>query len=546
MTNLEKIYPKDTFGLAAIYAITMCLVLFGLSWIDILIVYAIDTVMLVLYRPIDLKTFYTLFPQYREFRDLSKLIEAKKDSFEAQQVFYEELSQFPLRRFVEMFFSSLIKVIPTGLYIAYASKATPTFLENLGLFYIADAFILLYASSLLYIQLHYSTSEVMKELKDKEGWKDNYHDLNLSKVNDRHSYVQNLLLIAMLVNLLWLVIYSIQLETLENNYKLLILFTSAIICIGKVQLLFQKFFRSSLDSIFHVFDQDYRQKKMAMLPLHTFPSIARFEYAFNQLGLKLDEREKEISQWLKHESGQFHLRALGEVTAMVAHDMKTPLHVMSMSLEMMNSENVSPENKKKYLEILERNLGQSISFSKTLMAYVRGNKEEQSCIYGDIHHYLLDLFKTQFNEADLGRIDFKISDEAAKVELKVTRMDAMHIFYNLYQNAIRTVLSDERPSITIKCQIHDEYVIIFLHNSGERLAPEIFYNLISFDRFESDNQFYNGLGLRLTNSILTHLKGSLDIVHVEQGTCLKITLPCETNQKPNFDIDPNNSEETVQ
>lgn len=527
--NLEDIYPKDSLYLAIIYAFTMFAILFGLSWSEVIIAVVIDNIAFMLVKKPELVVFYRLFPKFKLFKDDEKDVRAL-DTFEKQNSFYNLLASYPEKRGLYVFLGSLLKVLPVGIYISYVSQTSPSFWTNLLLFYVADVFIILYVSGLLFIQLHRTTSVIMDDLRTESGWMKNYRDLKLTSLKDRFSSVQNILLLAMLVNLFGLVLYTNKLAPVSSNYLLLVLFISGIVCIGRVQLLFQDFFKKALLSSLDDFNGIVDFKKKDALTLHTSPVISGFEYSFNQLSLKLEEREKEISEWLKHESSQFHLKALGEVTAMVAHDMKTPLHIMSMSLEMLKDESLSEENKTKYREMLERNLLQSISFSKTLMAYVRGDKEVGQCLFGDIHHHLLDLFRTQFNENDFNRICFNVSDEAKQIELKISRLDAMHIFYNLYQNALKAALGQgpNLPTISIWSELNENEVDIFIQNSGEPLKVEVFNNLISFERFTGNEQFYQGLGLRLTNSILNHLKGKLAIVPVENQTCLKVTLPGTT------------------
>ena len=542
--DLEKVYPKDNVYVALIYAFTMFAILFGLNWYQVLIAIGIDSLAFILITKPDLKFFYSMNPALIRFKNISQYVDTE-DSLEKQNEFFELLSIYPEKRSLDIFFVSLVKVLPVGLYISFISE-TSSFWGNLALFYLADLFILFYVSGLLFIQLHDITSEIMSELRYHEKWKENYRDLRLSNVRDRFSKIQNILLVVMLINLFCLMVFIMKTDSVNTNYYVFFLFASALVGIGKIQLLFQKFFKKSLMGAFQSFNTIVNDSNYKALPLHTSPMISGFEYSFNQLGLKLEEREKEISQWLKHESEQFHLRTLGEVTAMVAHDMKTPLNVMSMSLDMMNNSNTTEENRTKYKEMLERNLALSISFSKTLMAYVRGNKGEETCKFGDIHRHLLDLFKTQFNESELASIRFNITDDVKELELAVNRLDAMHIFYNLYQNALKSVLLDLRPSLSIWCETNEDMASIAIHNSGPSLSAEVFNNLISFERFRSDNQFYHGLGLRLTNSILGHLKGKLELIPVNYGTCLKVSLPYKVSTQLPLKFEPIEADLTVQ
>lgn len=529
MTKLENVFPKDSFFLSMIYALAFSSILFGLSWYITFASFVLDTcVFLFIIKNLEIKVFFKVYPRFETIRSFEE--EAfKTTNLTDQNNLFNLVAEFPEKRALFTFFGSLVKVLPVGIFIAAQSTITDSFWQNLLLFYVVDVFILIYHHCYLYIALHHEASNMMGELLKNEKWAVNYRDLHLSSVKDRFSQVQNFVIVALLVNLLGMIFYTMKLGTIHENEYMMVVFGIAIVCICKVQLSAQKYFSQTFESVLKLFTLDVYQSKLNAVPLHTTPMLANFEYTFNQLSMKLEEREKEITQWLKHESEQFHLRTLGEVTAMVAHDMKTPLNVMSMSLDMLNDKNVSLEKKLKYKEILEKNLDLSLSFSQTLMAYVRGNKGEMSCVFGDVHSHLLEIFKTQFFAADLDRIRFTVSKDLATLNLKVSRLDAMHVFYNLYQNAIKSTLAQvpHDMSITLWPEFDRENntVSIHLQDSGLGLDAATFYKLIRFERFGSDSQFYHGLGLRLTNSILGHLGGQFDIVPVGSGTCLKVTLP---------------------
>lgn len=523
------VFPKENLYLSFIYCISLCTIIFGLNWYQIIIFIAIDTISFFLVHPIEKSIFAKLYPQFHKVRDYQSETINFKDSPEKQAEFFQSLSDFPEARSFHLLIASLVKVLPVGIFVSYVSTVRPEFYQNLILFYITDIFIIVYSIGLLFIQLHTFSSEIMDELRNAEGWKDNYRNLKLAKEKDRLHLVQNVVLVFMLTNLLLMILF---IHGNNTDYFHIIIFLIAIICLGDLQFKFQRFFSSSLFSTFKHFKENLVNNRLETLPLHTTPVLAGFEYTFNQMGFLLDQREKEISQWLKHESEQFHLRSLGEIAALVAHDIKTPLHVMQMSLDMINDPYTTEEEKVKYQKILEKNLNETISFSQTLMAYLRGTSEKEQCLYGDVHQHLLKLFQTQFNATLYSGIKFNISPELSALALDINRLNVMHIFYNLYQNAIKAVLrgTSEFPEINVWTEKCDEagFAYIFIKDNGSGMKEEAFKQLISFERFQNSHHFYEGLGLRLSHSILTHFKGSIDLVEVEEGTCLKVKFPVHT------------------
>lgn len=445
-------------------------------------------------------------PKFIKLKDFNHSASLCNGDIKQQNELFQTLADFPQARALHVFLLSFVKVLPVGIYTAFTLPYS--FYENLTLFYIADVFIIAYASGLLYIQLHSITSEMMAELKDHESWKVNYRELKLRSSKDHFSFVQNSLLVAMLLNLLLLMGFAKSLD--RSTYNLIFIFGISLLCIGDLQLKFQKFFKQALTNMFKLFEGN-----VSVLPLHTSPILAGFEYTFNQMGMKLNQRTLEVSQWLKHETEKSHLRSLGEITALVAHDIRTPLGLMQMSLDKMNCPETTSEERLKYEEILRRNLAQSISFNQSLTAYTKRNSD-QNCSLGEIHQHLLKLLETQLTLQEFENIVFKVQDNVHQFLLGINRLNAMHIFFNLYQNAINAGSTE----IIIRAQTEAEVDRIFIQDNGIGLKEEDFREFT-----EDGGHFYKGLGLRLTNTIIGHLNGSLIIVPSDSGTCFQITLP---------------------
>lgn len=521
MNNFEKVYPNKSFILINIFSVSTMMYFFGLTWTEISIALGIDIAALFLMHPPEKKFFFFCFPQLKTLNELDP-IENSVQSVQEQRSFFILASKLPLIRCNYTFLFNLIKVAPVGIYIATKAHNDLGPWKNLVLFYFVDGFVLFYFYGLLFIQLHMMTSDFMKKLLGNPSWKENYAHLYLGESTDQFSRIQNNVLLCMLVNLLLIVLSSKTFKSDVSDVALIFAFCSAVLGLIVIQYQFQAIFKKALEGMFSQFKDNLEHQSIELVPLHTSPLLAGFEYSFNQLGTKLKDREEEIAHWLKFESEQYHLRTLGEITALVAHDIKTPLHVMQMSLEMLNNPDISPETRVRYQTILERNLSQTISFTQTLMAYLKGSPEDKQCTFGDVHFHLLDLFRTQFPIAHFLSIDIELSEELKTLQLGVNRLDAMHVFYNLYHNALKTVIHlDGEKRIKLWSEVKGNNALIYIFNSGAVLSIETFRQLIGFER----SGLHKGLGLRLTHTMVKHIGGTLDLIPVSEGACLKVTMP---------------------
>jgi signal transduction histidine kinase len=515
MTKLNQLFPKDNFFLTLIYMMSLSLVVFGLNWQQLIMVFIIDTLALLCFLPIDRWLFLRCYPKF-------KVLHAPLESIQNKQEFYELLSSYPETRSVYCVVLSLLKVAPAGLYMISVAGPTEGFISNLALFYVADIFILFYFGGLLFIELHNISTDMMKTAM--VTWGEEYRDLKPVFQKDKFSQVQNTLLVLMLVN------FFVMSFAIHSPRDLLIHFAASLICIGSLQILFQNYFQEALTSLTKSFEQ-----KVTMLPLHTSPILSNFEKTVNQLHSNIQRKDREIDLWIRNESEQFHLKTLGGVTAMVAHDIRTPLYVIKHSYEMMISETTSDEKKMIYRQLLKESIDQSLLFSQTLMAYVKGEEDNKECTYGEVHDYLLGIFKVQFFD-HFSDLTFNVSVELKNLKIRMNRLDAMHVFYNLYQNAIKAVLEANinRPMISV----WEEQGAIYIKDNGRGLKKDVFEKLVSFERYQPDHLFHKGLGLRLTNSMLEHLHGELTIEESDEGTCLKVQLPkAESDLSDSFSSD---------
>lgn len=532
--EFERVFPKDNLFFVYLYAISAMLFFFQLSWQNLLIGLLIDGLAFAVMAPASQLFFYKILPEYRKLKSYLENDRFERlNSLDEQIIFFNLLAKYPESRAIFVFFVSMIKVMPVGVFLAYVTDNNLSFLQNLTLFYVIDVIVLFYCSSLVFIQLHTMGSELMKRLSTVDKWIENYPRLSLELSSSRFSSYQNLSLFLMLITLCGVFLSSRVIDIDENIYSFTIMCVSAIFSIGVILLKFQAFTEDSLKGMFQLFENSIQSTKKVIVPLHTSPLLAGFEYSFNQLGYKLEQREKEIANWLKRESEQFHLKALGEITALVAHDIKTPLHVMQMSLEVINDPAASDVEKEKYAQILEKNLNQTISFTQSLMAHLKGVKDSNDCRFGDVHQHLIDILSTQFSSKNFHLIDFDISDELSNLSIGINRLDAMHVFYNIYHNAIRAVLDSDNEEKRIKLWT-EENGAIYLYDNGPGLSKEDFNQFISYERFGEKESFNRSLGLRLTHTLVKRLGGDLDLIPVSEGTCYKIVLPLAESSVTNW------------
>ncbi|HVF16951.1 MAG TPA: HAMP domain-containing sensor histidine kinase, partial [Steroidobacteraceae bacterium] len=217
----------------------------------------------------------------------------------------------------------------------------------------------------------------------------------------------------------------------------------------------------------------------------------------------------------------------------LGHDLRTPLHVIQTSAEVLLRAHVNAEQ--------QRRLG----------TYVRDGANQITLMLAD----LLDTVRTQLGgslplqlrELDISDVcktvieQFRVLHPQRELQCNAAaglcgRWDEMRVsqlLTNLLRNAIQHGAADS--AITLTAELQNESVVISVHNRGEPIPPELMVNIFEPLRRGNaqqgmDNQsmdsFSMGLGLYIASTIAQAHQGSLKVESSrELGTTFTSCLP---------------------
>ncbi|MGG7143934.1 sensor histidine kinase [Clostridium nigeriense] len=215
-----------------------------------------------------------------------------------------------------------------------------------------------------------------------------------------------------------------------------------------------------------------------------------------------------------------------ELISNVSHDLKTPLTSIINYVNILNEPNITEEERKDYLMILDRNSKRLKSLIEDLFEASKLNSGKMkiekekldivSLVYQGIGEYS-NLYEEK-------NIEFKVSSNEDEIILDLDGKLMSRVFENLIVNALKYSLNNTRVYIDI--------------NSGENSVEISFKNISNyemdfntediFERFTRADKSRNsavegsGMGLAITKSIIELHSGSIKI-EVE-GDMFKIYL----------------------
>lgn len=253
--------------------------------------------------------------------------------------------------------------------------------------------------------------------------------------------------------------------------------------------------------------------------------IATNEELYTQrehLSLTLEKLKETQEQLIQTEK----MASLGVLTAGVAHEINNPINYIyngAMAIENFLVDN-SPENVetlKPLFEAINTGIHRVTEIVKSLNKYSR--KDESSLTKCNVNEILDNALTMLYNQYKK-RIEITKEYSDTPPVILAKEGELHQVFLNIFINAVQAIAND--GTITVKTQITDNRVSIYIKDSGVGIQPE-YINKI-FDPFftTKDPGKGTGLGLSITKRIIQEHKGTINCYsELNKGTEFVITLP---------------------
>ena len=215
-----------------------------------------------------------------------------------------------------------------------------------------------------------------------------------------------------------------------------------------------------------------------------------------------------------------------ELISNVSHDLKTPLTSIINYVNILNEPNITEEERKDYLMILDRNSKRLKSLIEDLFEASKLNSgkmkiEKQKLDIVSLVYQGVGEYSNLYEEKN---IEFKVSSNEDEIILDLDGKLMSRVFENLIVNALKYSLNNTRVYIDINSG-DNEVEISFKNISNYELdfnTEDIFERFTRADKSRNSSVEGSGMGLAITKSIIELHNGSIKI-EVE-GDMFKIYL----------------------
>lgn len=234
----------------------------------------------------------------------------------------------------------------------------------------------------------------------------------------------------------------------------------------------------------------------------------------------------------EHQAHQERLAMLGEIVAVMAHELNNPLAAISMYNQMMEQELAGDSPYREHVDVIKRNADICKKTIRDLLDYSRTAVPELSEF--DLNDLLTDVVQFLRPMYEKGNVAFDLRFLSDACLVESNEIYVRQILVNLLMNAIQA-MGEKGGKVTVETRCEREGTVgVTVVDTGPGIPLELQAKI--FEPFYTTKPAGKGTGLGLSTArrITEALQGRLELVHSEPGqTVFSIELPRSTTDIAN-------------
>jgi signal transduction histidine kinase len=512
------------FNIGATFAATIVILRPTISEFLLALV-LVDNIAFFITNSLTLPVIYRLFPKTEQFYHGVDHVRFGQLSFDERLQLIENMMRFPKRFATFAFFMSYFKALPTYFVIVFYWQHE---VSNLMQFLIAlgiSSFCFCYFYGCVLFDTHAQISTWFFELHEKFNLSREFEFLQIPDESETIQFQEILVQVFIIVFMLSLqgtiVISNYYYSNLDLLIKLSIVGVSGLALFTRIWYMGRKELNGGLHNIFHKMSGVDLNQGNIFLPLHSSPLLARFERTFNLLNQRISVSERKLRNLVLSESEKSRYHALGEMSALIAHDLSAPMHGIQYCFNEIN-EHKLPDNLRPYLNQMELNINQGVDLIAALRARLKNTSGiSEYSEFKAVHEHVIKLFQTQFGRNLIQKISFELDSRLDQQKLAIPRVDLIQILDNIYRNSVKNLIESKVENPFVKISVIESQgalIKIAIIDNGTGLSLEDFHAMTEMDvDFNCNPLAGRSLGLRLTRRLVEQYGGALILLQLESS-----------------------------
>ncbi len=240
------------------------------------------------------------------------------------------------------------------------------------------------------------------------------------------------------------------------------------------------------------------------------------------LSAAYEQLQSNVERWKQAE----RLSAIGQLSAGLAHEIRTPLAAIEGAAELLRSERAGPELREEMTSILQRESKRLNRLLTELLDYARPRRPEfREVELAPIAQSIVRLLQGQAGKKS---ITFVTDSYASLPAVECDGEQLRQVLLNLCLNAVQA--ADRPGEITIAGAVSGEDARIEVIDQGPGLSEEVRVHL--FEPFFTTKHDGTGLGLAVTRQIIENHRGRIAVEpNTPRGARFVIHIPLQQEKK---------------
>jgi two-component system, NtrC family, sensor kinase len=222
---------------------------------------------------------------------------------------------------------------------------------------------------------------------------------------------------------------------------------------------------------------------------------------------------------------QDRLAVLGEVSAVMAHELNNPLAAISMFAQMMKKDMPDDAGYAEHLDVILRNTDSCKRTIRYLLSYSRDESaQDGEC---NIHELLPDVVRFLRPLYEKENVCFDLDLNAEQPIFDADETWLRQVFVNLVMNALQAMSCDGgRITLQSSGAVSEGHIVVDIIDTGPGIPRQ--HQEAVFEPFFTSKPSGKGtgLGLSISRRIIQSLDGTLDLLSSRPGqTVFRVSLP---------------------
>lgn len=212
------------------------------------------------------------------------------------------------------------------------------------------------------------------------------------------------------------------------------------------------------------------------------------------------------------------LAAVGQLAAAVAHEIRNPLTSLKGFTKLLQDH--FPQEKKQYFDIMLSELARIEMISGELLVLAKPQVKHYD--QRNVNEILLSVVALLESQANMNNVEVELKLDLDLPFLQCEENQLKQVFVNIIKNGIEAM--KQGGKLLISSERHGLEARLCFVDHGCGIPPDIIHKI--GEPFYSTKEKGTGLGMMITNKIINHHKGRLEIEsEPDKGTTIRVFLP---------------------